>query len=209
MKNITTAQLAQIGKMANEKGLERQIFRTHLLDNGTMSRVLDAVKEGLPITVGTPLIPPIGGRIVTLKVKVQLDREWQEAVNAAGPDTPPDYNVRKVGDLYLPTGAGIVEEELVLLNYTNGGSWEKALAWAEQSRLWRTDPRRVFAVGEGQPRFNYEVGPNSTYVIATKECAFDGESQTCGVWWIVSKREAYLRWVDGCGGGSAWFAFRK
>ena len=87
-KSVTTAQAEQVRKMANEKGLGRKLFQDNLLDNGTMSRVLDAVKGGLLITFGIPLIPPPGGRIHILKVKTQLDQEWRTAINAAGPDTP-------------------------------------------------------------------------------------------------------------------------
>jgi len=210
MKSITPGQLAQVEKMANEKAIDRDRFQTFGLDNGLLAIALDAIVQGLPITVGTPLVPPTGGRIVTVKVKTQLDRPWQEAVNAAGPQTPDNYNVRKVDDICAPTGIGTVEEELVLLNYyPNGGAWDKAIAWAEASRLKRTDPRRVFALGEGQPKFNYEVGPNPTYVVATEECFFDGKRQACSVWWIDSGRGASLHWVSNYGDSDDWFAFRK
>jgi len=209
-KSVTTAQAEQVRKMANEKGLGRKLFQDNLLDNGTMSRVLDAVKGGLLITFGIPLIPPPGGRIHILKVKTQLDQEWQTAINTAGHDTPDSYNVRKVGNLYSPTGMGVAEEELILLNYPAGdGSWDKAIAWAKQFSLRKTDPRRVFAVGEGYPKFNYDIGPNPCYVVATEECMFDDLRQAGSVWWDDSEREAFLFWVSYYGDALGWFAFRR
>ena len=209
-KLVTVAQAEQLRKMANEKRVDREVFQTKLLDNGMMSHVLDAIKEGTSITFGVPLVPPLGGRIHPLKVKFQLDQEWQAAINVAGPGTSDNYNVRKVGNLYPPTGVGIIEEELILLNYPKGGgSWDKALAWAEQFRLRRTDPRRVFAVGKDHPKFNYELGVNPTYVVATEECTFGGPRQACSVWWLGSECYAGLSWVEDYGRASDWFAFRK
>jgi hypothetical protein len=212
MKKISTPQLEQVRKMAGEKGIDRDRFQQLGLDNGLLAMALDAIVQGVPISIGVPLVPPVGGRIVTVKVKTELFRDWRAAVSAGGPNTPADYdyNVWKVGGLYPPIGAGIVEEELVLLNYPNGdGSWEKALAWAEQSRLRRTDPRRVFAVGKGHPKFNYEVGPNPCYVVATEECTFGDKLQACSVWWSGSERKANLNWVSYYGHSRDWFAFRK
>jgi hypothetical protein len=209
-RSVTPGQLSQIEKLWEEKGGNTELFQTQLLDNGTMSNVLDAaLKPRVPIDID--IVAPTGGRIVTVSVKVQLDREWQEAINAAGPNTPDNYNVRKVGDLYPPTGTGVVDnEELILLNYIDGGgSWGKALAWADAVRLRRTDPRRVFAIGEGHPKFHHDVGINPTYVVATEECTFGGNRRTCHVWWNDSERGAYLNDVRSYGGSSDWFAFRK
>lgn len=210
IKRVTMRQTDQVCKMANEKGIEREVFQNELLDNGMMSRILDAVKEDMLITIGIPFGPPPCGRLHILRVKVKLDQEWQASVNAVGPDTPNNYNVRKVDDLYLPTGTGIVEEELILLNYPKGGgSWDKALAWAKQFQLKRTDPRCVFAIGKDYPNFNNKVGVNPTYVVATEECTFNNVQQACSVWWCDSKREAYLGWVRRYGDARAWFAFRR
>lgn len=209
-KSVSVAQIEQVRKMAGDKGIDRDRFQKFGLDNGLVALALDAVVLGLPITIGIPIIPPPGGRIHTVRIKVALNRPWLEAVNTAGPDTPDNYNVRKVGDLYLPTGTGVIEEDLILLNYPAGdGSWEKALAWADQFRLRKTDPRRVFAIGEGHPNFHKEVGIDPTYVVATEECSFVGRRQACVVWWSGSERRARLDWVSRCGYAHAWFAFRK
>ena len=41
---------------------------------------------------------------------------------------------------------GIVEQEFVGLNYPNGGSWDKAIAWAEMFNL-PEDPRDQREIG--------------------------------------------------------------
>lgn len=154
--------------------------------------------------------PPKGARIHTLRVRTKLDSEWQAAINAAGPNTPDHYNVRKVGDRYPPTGAGYVVEELILLNYPNGGgSYDRARAWARRVGLKDTDPRQVFAVGAQHPQLHRELDCNPMYVVATTEGAFEGNRSACFVWWRGSKREASLYWVGAFGLSDGWFAFRK
>lgn len=200
---VTTSQTDAICKMANEKKVGRERFQK-ALDDGSMSRFLDSFKTDVSI------VPPKRARIHVLRVKVTLDQSWQEAVNAAGPNTPSDYNVRKVGDLYLPSGIGEEEQEHILLNYPNGGgNWNKALAWADEKRLKRTVPREVFAIGKQYPTLHEELGQNPMYLAATTECTFEGVRQASCVWWCGSKRLAGLDWVERFGRTLAWFAFRR
>src|SRR3989344_4561221 len=57
------------------------------------------------------LVAPDGGRIHVLRVPVNPTREWQEAINAAGPNTPSNYDVRKVADKYPPQDGGVEEKK--------------------------------------------------------------------------------------------------
>ena len=156
IKAVTTAQLEQVRKMAKEKSVGRDEFQRGL-DDGSIAVVLDSLKIDGEARK-SELVPPAGGRVCVVRVPVQFDREWQEAINAAGPNTPDDYNVRKVGDQYPPAGNGTVETEIILMNFgSNGGSWDKAIAWANQNRLKRTNPRQVFAIGEHKPGLNREL----------------------------------------------------
>lgn len=155
-------------------------------------------------------VPPEGGRIHIVRVPFRLDREWQEAINAAGPNTPDNYNVRKVGDQYPPKAGEIVGAEIILMNFgPNGGTWDKVIAWAEQKRLKRTNPRHVFAIGEHKPQLHRELGFDYMYVVATEKCTFEGYRFACGVWWRGSGRGASLGWVGNCGGSDGWFAFLR
>lgn len=209
-KDVTDNQGLGIARMARAKRVPRQLW-VIAEEDGTFSRILDAIRDGKPIIAGTSVIPPIGGRIHTIKVRnLHLDREWQEAVSDAGPNTGGDLNVRKVGDLYLPTGTGVVEEEEhILLNYPNGdGSLDRALFWAAQFKLVPNDPRRVFGMAEQHPNLHHEVGTNLMYVVAPVTCTFGGRRQACSARWNDAKREASLDWTGLFDEAHDWFSFR-
>ncbi len=200
---VTTNQTDAVGKMANEKKVGRAKFQ-QALDDGRVSRFLDEIKmSGI-------IIPPDNTYIHVVRVKVKLDQPWNEAVDMAGPDTPDHYNVRKVGNLYLPTGTGEEEQEHILLNYPlGGGSLDKALAWAREKGLKRTVPREVFAIGRENSNLHIQIGQDPMYVVATTPCTFEDYEQACYVWWSGSEREANLFWVSYFDDASDWFAFRK
>ena len=203
-KLVTSAQGGCLVKMANDKGIGRHTFQ-QAFDDGRVAQFLDQIKSG---TFG--LVPPHGARIHIVRARVKLDSPWDEAVNSAGPNTPSDYNVRKVGHLYQPTGVGEDEREFVLINFPSGdGSWDKATKWAKSAGLKNTVPREVFAIGAQHQELHRILGLNPMYVVATTECTFGGERQACGVWWGVSGRGAGLDWVGGFGNSLGWFAFGK
>ncbi len=208
---VTMGQVQQIRKMAKDKGIHRDVFQA-ALDNGTVGRCLDGIRDDLLITVGTPLVPPLGGRIHTVKVcKLQLDREWEEAINRVGPNTGANWNVREVGDLCPPSGTGVVkEEEHILLNYPiGGGGWDKALAWATQSKLIPNDPRRVFAMAEKRSTLHSDFGTRVVFVVSPIAYGFDGDWQACYAWWEEPQRGADLRSTADFGHTFVWFSFRK
>ena len=200
---VTPRQAACVQQMANDKKVGREVFQM-ALDDGSIARFLDDLKNG---AVG--ITPPQGARIHIVRVKVKQDRLWQEAVDKAGPNTPSNYDVRKVGDLYVPVGNQEVEKDIILLNYPTGGGFDKARAWAHPLGFKDTDPREVFAIGEQHPNLHNVLGQNPMYVVATKECSFDGHRQACYVWWYDSLREADLRWVGNFDYARGWFAFSK
>ena len=207
---LKPGQREQIHKMAVDKRISSDRFQIFGLDNGNVATLLEAARQGRRIVFAPEFEPPPGGRIHILRVPVVLDRPWQEAINASGSDTPDNYNVRKVGDLYLPTGKGLVEREVILLNFgPKGGSWDGAIAWAKQYGLKRIAPRLVFAIGEHCPQLHHELKIDPMYVVATEECAFEGNRQACNVWWNEHKREANLNWVSNYGNPNDWFAFSR
>ncbi len=156
------------------------------------------------------LVPPEGGRIHIVRVPVRLDREWQEAINAAGPNTPSNYHVRKVGDHYPPKAGEVIEPEVILMNFwPNSGSWDRAIGWGEKHVLKRTNPRHVFAIGEHKPQLHRELGLDYIYTMATEECVLEGDCDACDVWWDGPGRGCRLRRVEACGSSFGWFAFLR
>jgi hypothetical protein len=200
---VTSNQTDAVRNMANAKGVTRAQFQA-AQDDGRIARFLDTLKVD-----PTALTPPPGACLHTVHIRFKPDREWQESINAAGPNTPNDYNVRKVGDQYPPTGTEEIEEDLILLNFENGDGFDAALAWAKSKQLENTVPREVFAIGEQHPKLHEELGQNPMYVAATKECTFVGYCNTCYVWWRGSKRKVGLFWVENFDNSHIWFAFRK
>lgn len=200
---VTSNQTDAVLNMANAKGVTRTQFQA-AQDDGRIARFLDTLKVD-----PNALTPPLGARLHTVRIRFKPDREWQEAINAGGPNTPSNYNVRSVGEQYPPTGTEEIEEDIILINFPNGDGFDAALAWAKSKQLENTVPREVFAIGEQHPKLHEKLGQNPMYVAATKECSFEGSRYACCVWWYGSEREASLDWVEYFGYSSAWFAFRK
>lgn len=155
----------------------------------------------------TTLATKVGARIHILRrVRVQQDRDWQVAINLAGPNTPFDYKVRKskVSMRYPPISKAVVEKDIVLLNYSKGDSnWDKVTAWGNEAKVKATNPREVFAIGEQHPTLHSTLGQNSMYVVTLT----GGSRRACCVWWSVSRREADLYWVCFFDRSDIWFAF--
>ena len=200
-KLMTIAQGNDFAKVGREIGVTA-VQAEKARRDGTFKLALDAAKSGLRI--GYLLEPPTGGRIHVLpsRVKVILDRDWNEAINAGGPQTPANYNVRKVGQLYLPTGQGDVEREYVLVN-NNGAGFAAALKWAVGYKLNPTVPREVFAISEHNPDLHGQLGFSYMWLAATTECEFEGYRQACYVWWFDTERKARLEL------GSCFFLFDR
>ena len=219
---VTVGQAEGLRKVANDKKVGRALFQ-QALDNGSVARFLDSLKadeqmEYAPLSDKriaelTKLATAVGARIHVLRrVRVQQDRDWQESINLAGPNTPMNYNVRKpeVSAQYQPVSKKTVEKDIVLLNYPKGdGYWDKATVWGQGASLKSTNPREVNAVGEQYPTLHNTLGQNPMYVVAPMECSFGGHRNACYVWWDGSGRGAGLSWVSCFDDAGAWFAFSE
>lgn len=162
---VRDCQGEEVARIARAKGVTRQEFQS-ALDDGRFAKFLDSLKNSITIELSAD------ARIYTLPNFTYIqDVEWQEAIDAGCPNTPDYSNARKVSDYYMPIGTGEVQENLVLINYPNGGgSWDRAIAWAEDVGLKRTVPREVFAIGEKYPNLSRELKCNWVCVAATTEC---------------------------------------
>ena len=210
MKSVTTAQVEHVKKMARAKGVSKDLFQDNFIDGGLCAVAIDAAKSGSRLKVIPPIVAPDGwgGRTHFVEVEVDENQPWSDAVNAAGPNTPDNYDIHKVGDLYLSTDKGRRRKvKMVLVNLANGGDFVKAVAWANQFDLKRTSPRQVFAIGKKFPELHQELGMDPMYVVASEECTFGGYRRVCSVWWGGSDREADLDWVGGVRYSDGWVAF--
>ena len=154
------------------------------------------------------LVAPDGGRIHVLRVPVNPTREWQEAINAAGPNTPSNYDVRKVADKYPPQDGVVEEKEIILVNFGKTISDTRvAVEWGKQHGLRPASPRPVFAIGEHKPQLHRELGVNAMAVVSPEECSFDVVRRVCIVWWSDADRHCNLRWFGHEWSAYYWFAF--
>lgn len=143
---VCSGVMSKLIRRTHKCGMIGNIYRLVMLEGeGHLDKTVD-VLAGMSLEI----VPPMGGRIYSIRVPVILNRDWQEAITAAGSNTPDSYNVRKVGDLYQPTGIGRSWADMVLMNFgpKGGGSLEKAIEWAKPYGLKLTVPRQVFAIGE-------------------------------------------------------------
>lgn len=204
-KLMTDSQGRMFAKMGRNIGLTSRLAQKALTD-GKFKLALEAATTDQRI--GYVLEPPPGGRIHILRASVQLDCEWQEAINSFAPKTPTSYNVRKVAHLFPPTGIGQVSREYVLLNNAGAG-FDAAIVWGEKYRLNKTMPREVFAISKHNSDLNHQLGFNYMWLAATFECEYDGRRQACYAWWDGTERGASLDWVGDFGYSSDWFAFSR
>jgi len=146
---------------------------------------------------------------VELTATVRQDRRYIEALEAAAPDTPSNFSVRRVGDLYPPVSAEVEDVDFVLLNFPKGGgSWEQALAWAKSNGYENTNPREVLAVVE-QHDLRAPLSRNWLHLIATTECCSEGSRRAVCVSVGGLERFAGLSRLEIFGSDSDWFLFRK
>lgn len=154
------------------------------------------------------LVAPDGGRIHIVRVLVNPSRPWQNAVDSAGPNTPSNYDVRRVADKYPPQDGAVEEKEIILVNFGRTiPDTQVAVDWVKQYKLRPASPRPVFAIGECKPQLHRELGLDSMAVVSPEECTFDGGRRVCHVWWGGADRDCYLDWYDDEWDADFWFAF--
>jgi hypothetical protein len=157
-----------------------------------------------------PVKAPEGGRILVVRVPVNPGREWQEAINAAGPNTGSDWAVRKVGDQYPPQSGEPKEREIILVNFGKTiPDTQYALDWAKPYGLSPEPPRGVFAIGEHKPQLHRELKRSVVVVVSPVPCSFGDLRLVPGVWWNDAERSAFLYWFDNEWSDYYWFAFSR
>ena len=157
-----------------------------------------------------PVQAPQGGRIHIIRVPVNPGREWQEAVDAAGPDTGSDWDVRKVGGLYPPQPGEPRDEEHILVNFGKTiPNLKYATDWGKPFGLTSKAPRSVFAIGEHRPQLHRELKVGGMAIIAPVPCSFGDRQLVCFVWLGDVERGCNLRWAGVGFDDDCWFAFGR
>jgi hypothetical protein len=197
----TLAQAGYIRDTAIELGITRAMFQT-LRDDGTWTNILKERRDQI-------LAERENCITFELSAIVNQGCSYIEALENTTPQTPSDYKVRKVGELYPPTSDKEEKVDFVLRKFPkNGGSWDKALEWAKSKGYKTTNPREVFAVVK-QHNLRILLKRSYLYLVATDECYFEDSRQTVYVCVDTSSRKAILHSLDYFGDNDDWFLFRK
>jgi hypothetical protein len=135
--------------------------------------------------------------------------EYIPLLENGAPNTGSDLNSRKVGDQFPMDSVPEGEHNYVLRNYPKGGgSWDKALAWADKEGYKLTLPQEVFAV-TAKNDLRKLLDRNWLYLVATTECSFWDCRRAVCVYVGGSDRSADLNRLGCFGNGHVWFLFRK
>lgn len=206
-KLVTMNQSEAVRNIANAKQVGRKNFQ-EAIEDGRFAMFL----EGLKSRSGT-IRPPKNARIHALKVRVQLDQPWIEAVSAASNKPVQEdhwWGSRIVGaeTSYPPMGHGVIDENLILVNYNKPHDHiDSALVWADAVGLKTTSPRHVFAIAVQHPKLPLELEVKMMRIFPTDEVSLT-LVHTPLVWWDDSRRG-----VDANGRREfpslfSWFAFK-
>jgi len=206
--DVTTAQGQELRRMANSKGISRQQFQTTL--RTVFPRILDAIGSGKRVVAVD--YPSWGNAVFVDDVPVCLHRDWSEAINETGSDTPDSHIVHRMGHLYPPTGWGVIRANFVLVSNQYSCLW-MALDWAKQYGLSPASPRHVFALARHKPNLHHEMLKiDPAYVASPIEQEFWNLDRLCGVWFHGGSRRADAKssgYSHGADGAHDWLAFLR
>src|SRR3989344_8648063 len=149
-----------------------------------------------PPTESSAILRPT--RLITIpQVPVNYDLDWNARIDQAGPNTGADWDVRKVGDLYVTERKGIVLTDIALVGFSQAVRSEQALDFAGDWQLGRTmNPYEAFALPTHRPNLHRELGRNAMAAVSLEQREFQGERQVCSSWWLDDGRRCDLDWFD-------------
>lgn len=151
------------------------------------------------VTEKIDLVPPPGGRIHIVRVPVDFNSDWQEAMEDANIVLRGSHrDLRKISDCYPSSDRGISETKIVLLNFdikdNAEDNAERVKAWSQANVfIWAccindlklTEPRHIFAIAKHLPNLNDELRmeDGDMTVYATKDSIWDECRILCSVNW--------------------------
>jgi hypothetical protein len=179
-----------------------------------MATTLETTGASAPQSDPIVLRAPVDARIHTVRVRVDLNRPWLEAVTAGAPDTEPNHHVTTAGPLHPPIAGNAADVDFVLINYRRMPygvrNWDRAIAWAKDVGLEKTIHREAFAVGEHCPNLHVELKGGLMHVAATTEYGpYVNHTIAYAVFWDGKRRFADVHWPIMLGSKGTWFLFRS
>lgn len=162
------------------------------------------------LTHATSFVAPKGGRVHRIEILVDPARPWQEAINAAGPDTARDAAIRRVDDQYPPEAGARANRKMVLVSFCKVlDGLQPVFEWAAPYGLVPEKPRSVFAIGEHEPWLRLQLGQKALVVFSLATCPYDGGRYMPCIWTFDLKRYTEISWSGGHFSEICWFAFSQ
>lgn len=210
-KHVTNRQCVKLGDLAREANVSREEFASFLQDEKRINKFFDNLKNGDGwFEKLQSEAQRIGARIYCIpKLRVDYTKTHNEAAQSGGLQL--GLYVLDVGGKYsLPTST-IVEETIVLLNYSHNfrENYEITVEWGLKNSLEETVPHEIFAIGEQFIDLNHILGSSSLCIVETTGCFFDSIDSACYLYLDDNDRRSHLGWQKNMRNNNSWFAFRK
>gem|GEM_PF-3542471 len=213
----TFMELATLAE--GEENSERQQIATFIRDTirgvkqSVSSVAVDLAQKLGIIEEVTDIVPPPGGKVFRVLVRVDWTKNWREFIFANCPQTGHDWDVLTVGDQYEPVN---LKEEVLLVWFGKGVRImaERADAWAEKNGLVQSHGRIPVAVigsvGDIVDQLKKCGFPyDSAGVVSTSSCKLGGDSYVPYAWRYYVGGGASLSRVSGEWDGRNLFAFSR
>ncbi|HTH92873.1 MAG TPA: hypothetical protein VL576_00090 [Candidatus Paceibacterota bacterium] len=152
----------------------------------------------------------VDGRVRMLPLEVNYIKPFEEAAMDASNQMRLSYNARMFADQYAMPQESVVQETIVLFNWSDiSYGYKKALEWGLQNKLRKTVPHALFALGRQYPDLNRRLDRTKVEVVETTGCLIDGCGEACYAWWRGRDRGSYVRMQGLFIHDSVWYAFLK
>jgi len=136
-------------------------------------------------------------------VPVINDRDWNQAIDAAAPQTPQCSLIRKIGHLYSPCRSGVSQVTLSILGFDREFESQEAQRHIHKLKLPAANPRQIFAIAEQNPTLHRMLGQEHMALLSFKTFKYKRSLCVPDLWFGGNDREAgshlfYNGWNKRC-----------
>ncbi len=171
----------------------------------------DRLRRGLQPALRniTPILPPPGGEIRILTVRVDDTRDWKEAINLGAPNTAYDQDIRLVASYYQPGKSSGCMTEVACVNFGPRKVDEaEVVVWGHESHFLKpASSRTILSIGEQYPQLHREWNQECLFLAVQEYCNFDAKIVCPYLIYTDKVRLAALGRLDVPCVKSCWFAF--